>query len=113
MTYKNIIIWFTVLMMVLSAIVQLNDPDPVVWIAAYLLVAFLGFRKIRGNTTDSYWPAALVYVFWGITQFPPEWEGVLLDEVGMKTLNIELGRESLGLFICAAFLTIYSFLDKK
>ncbi|WP_341225602.1 transmembrane 220 family protein [uncultured Arcticibacterium sp.] len=113
MAYKNIILWLSVLIMVLSAIVQLNDPDPFTWIAAYLLVAFLGFRKIRGNTTDSYWAVAIIYLIWGINQFPPEWEGVLLDQVGMKTLNIELGRESLGLIICAAVLTIYSFIDKK
>ncbi|MFT5885650.1 MAG: hypothetical protein ACI9IP_002111 [Arcticibacterium sp.] len=108
MTLKKIILWITVSLMVLSAAVQLNDPDPLTWIAAYLLVAFVGIRKIRGKK-DHYWVAALVYAIWGINQFPPEWEGVMFNEVGMKTLNIELGRESFGLLICSGMLFVYEF----
>ena len=108
MTLKKIILWITVLLMVLSAAVQLNDPDPMTWIAAYLLVAFVGLRKISGKS-DHLWIAAIVYFIWGINQFPPEWEGVMFNEVGMKTLNIELGRESFGLLICSAVLLVYEF----
>ncbi|MFT7250079.1 MAG: ABC-type nickel/cobalt efflux system permease component RcnA [Algoriphagus sp.] len=108
MTFKKIILWITVSMMVLSAAVQLNDTDPATWIAAYLLVAFVGIRKISGKN-DRYWIAALVYAIWGINQFPPEWEGVVFSDVGMKTLNIELGRESFGLLICSGILFVYEF----
>jgi hypothetical protein len=106
MNFKISILWITVVLMLLSAAVQINDPDPYLWIGAYVLVAFAGFRKIRGKK-DSYWIGAFVFAFWAWNQFPPAWEGVLLNEVGMKTINIELGRESLGLLICSAFLFIY------
>jgi membrane-bound ClpP family serine protease len=38
-------------------------------------------------------------LLWAANQFPVEWEGVRLNAMGMKTINIELGRESLGLGI--------------
>jgi len=112
MNIKTIFLWITVLLMVLSAAVQYNDQDPYLWIGAYLTVAFAGYRKIKGKK-DTYWIAALAFAFWAWNQFPPEWEGVLLNDVGMKTLNIELGRESLGLLICALFLSIYLIIDIK
>jgi len=56
--------------------------------------------------------AAFLYILWGASLFPPAWEGVMLNEMGMKTLNIELGRESLGMFIASAILILYTFLNE-
>jgi hypothetical protein len=106
MNFKIIFLWITVVLMLLSAAVQFNDPDPYLWIGSYLLVAYVGLRKIK-EKKDSYWIGALAFALWAWNQFPPAWEGVLLNEVGMKTMNIELGRESLGLLICSTFLFIY------
>jgi len=36
-----------------------------------------------------------------VSQWPPHFEGFLLNEVGMKTMNIELAREAGGMLICA------------
>ncbi|QNP53994.1 hypothetical protein H9L05_03210 [Hymenobacter qilianensis] len=42
----------------------------------------------------------------GFFQWPAHWEGVALKN-GMKDINIEEGREALGLLICAVSLLIY------
>lgn len=99
---KKIIMWLFMAMFVYAAIVQYNDPDPYVWIPTYLIPVFLCYRKLQGKSEQvMYFTIGLLYMMWAINQFPPEWEGVKLNQMGMKTINIELGRESLGLGICA------------
>jgi len=89
----------------LFAVVQLNDPDPVIWFGAYFLVAvfcFLAFRK-------RYYPIPTLVFFvltfiWAIILFPPGfhdwWQ---LEEeaqsLKMKMPGIEEARESMGLLI--------------
>jgi Transmembrane family 220, helix len=86
------------------AIVQYNDPDPYLWIPVYLFPVYLIFKSLSDfQISRSFIYVAIVYIFWSINVFPPEWEGVLLNQ-GMKTLNIELGRESLGLATVAIIL---------
>jgi hypothetical protein len=99
---------------VLFAMFQYNDPDAFLWIVIYLFVAFLAFRSLKGKVTrQSLFFVSFVFILWGINQFPPEWEGVLLNEVGMKTLNIELGRESFGLFINALSCVLLALFSKQ
>lgn len=97
--------------MIVFAIVQVNDPDPIHWILIYLFTGFLiAYKPVQRNKA-LYWSVSLVLILWAIDLFPSQWEGVLLNEMGMKTLNIELGRESLGLTISALLLFIVSFLE--
>jgi hypothetical protein len=42
----------------------------------------------------------------GILQWPPEFEGIFFGETAMRSLNIELARESLGLGICALVMVV-------
>jgi predicted membrane protein len=102
MIVRKIILWVFIVLLVAFAAVQYNDIDGWLWILIYLLTAFMCFRasKRRGDKL-SYLTIATLFLLWGINIYPPEWEGVMLNTAGMKTLNIELGRESLGLFICA------------
>ncbi|MFN3782808.1 MAG: transmembrane 220 family protein [Spirosomataceae bacterium] len=94
----------------LFAFVQLNDPDPFVWILAYLVPVFIFNAQLlrRGMGTFGQIAVGFVYFLWAAEQFPPEWEGVLLDTMAMKTMNIELGRESLGLAMVGFCLLITS-----
>lgn len=94
--------YFLILIFILSAAVQINDPDPIVWIAAYLIPAYLCFYKLnkQGNSLQ-FFLMGLLYLIWAVNQFPPEWEGVNFENMRMKTINVELGRESLGLGMCA------------
>ncbi|MFN8432248.1 MAG: transmembrane 220 family protein [Spirosomataceae bacterium] len=90
--------------------VQYNDPDPYLWMPTYLFPIYLVYLKMNGKvSSQTLVLVAIPYIFWAVNQFPPAWEGLLLNEMGMKTLNIELGRESLGLGFTAIVLIIISF----
>ena len=98
-----------VLMLMFSvfAVLQINDPDPGIWISAYLFAAIIALsvalnRKYRLITVI----AALVYLIWGILIWPEEYNGLTLEK-GF-TPSIEEARESLGLAIC--FLSMIYFL---
>ncbi len=113
MNASKIFLWVGVAFMLLFAFFQWNDPDPQVWIPLYLIPAFLIYKKIKdGYSSEVYFFTAAVYFLWALNQFPPAWEGVLLDEMGMKTLNIELGRESLGLGIVSILLVMSGLIKK-
>lgn len=93
--------------------VQYNDPDPWLWIPTYMFPIYLLFQKSRGKLSgNALFLIGIPYLFWAINQFPPEWEGVMLNTMGMKTINIELGRESLGLGFTALVLFLISFSKK-
>jgi Transmembrane family 220, helix len=95
------------------AIVQYNDPDPYLWIPVYLFPVYLIFKSLTDlEIHRSFIYVAIAYIFWAINVFPPEWEGVLLNQ-GMKTLNIELGRESLGLATVAIVLIVLGVFSNK
>jgi hypothetical protein len=94
-------------------VVQYNDPDPWLWIPTYLFPIYLIYQKLQGRLNGSaLFLIGIPYLFWAINQFPPEWEGVMLKTMGMKTINIELGRESLGLGFTALVLFLISFSKK-
>ncbi|QRR01728.1 transmembrane 220 family protein [Dyadobacter sandarakinus] len=86
---------------------QLNDPDSGVWIAIYSFAALACFMSIR-----NLWPSWVFYVLAGgyliaaVLQWPPQFEGIFFGETAMRSLNIELARESLGLTICAAVMAV-------
>ena len=99
------------LLFVLAASVQLNDPDPLVWISLYLLAAMFcvahAFQKL-----PSYWAAAfaLVASLWALTLVPTFWGQVSLTDVfgyvGMKTEEVEVAREFGGLMIVAVWMGV-------
>lgn len=95
------VLYFLIAAYLLFAFVQFNDPDPLVWIFSYLISAFLCYYRIRHKeNTIFYFMVGLLYILWSINQFPPQWEGLMIDQMSMKTINVELGRESLGLAMC-------------
>ncbi len=91
------------ILFVLFAAVQYNDPDPQVWVPIYVVAALACGLVYRG-LGQWWWFAglALVYAVAAWSQWPPVFEGLWLNQVGMKTPNVELARESGGLLICAA-----------
>lgn len=102
---------------VLFAAVQYNDPDPQVWVPIYgfaAMACIMAFARI-----GQVWFFGLMALIYGVAaayQWPPAFEGFLLNEVGMKTVNIELARESGGLAICAIAMALMGWLvnrDKK
>ncbi len=94
---------------VLAAAVQLNDPDPLIWVVAYLIAASTALAAFFGAVSA---PAAagLAAVYAGAAWqvFPQGEEGASLglSQIAMASLGIEEMRESLGLGICAAWMVI-------
>jgi hypothetical protein len=87
--------------LVYFAVVQYNDPDPQLWIPTYLLAAAACFAIFldKAPRTYVYLLMAVGYFVAAFLQWPPQYEGVFWGEMQMRSLNIELARESLGLSI--------------
>ena len=104
------------IMFVAFAFVQVNDPDPIIWILIYgamavicILAAFSIYpRKIMIGM-------AVVYSLYSIYYFPGvrEWlhqddKSLLFDNLAkMQFSYIEESREFLGLMICVIVLIFY------
>ncbi|ARK12622.1 transmembrane 220 family protein [Fibrivirga algicola] len=99
---------------VLFAAVQYNDPDPQVWVPIYgfaAMACIMAFARV-----GQVWFFGGMAVLYGVAaayQWPPAFEGFLLNEVGMKTVNIELARESGGLLICAIAMGIMAWVVSR
>lgn len=88
------------------AYLQYNDPDPLVWIPAYLVPTYVCFRFFQG-----YFNVELVVLLLLVTtlagvslwQAMTAWEGFFTEGAGMtmKTMNQEYAREACGLWICS------------
>lgn len=98
---KFVAIFFGLIFLLFSYF-QFNDPDPEIWIPIYSAAALACYMAYR-----DLWPAwvfyimAAAYAIGGVLMWPPAYEGILFGDMSMKSLNIELARESLGLGICA------------
>lgn len=100
------VFWILALMFVFFAALQLNDPDPALWVPLYLVPAALMAWAARGVRGPRWllWLAAVVYVGLGIWWWPSHFDGVT-GPMNPHT-TVEEGREALGLFICAACLAL-------
>ena len=89
---------FMIGIFVLSCVVQYNDPDPWLWVAAYGLAGVATALALAGRHSPAVIPMGLVY--FGFAMFnmphiaPGEW------------LTTETSRESGGLMICAIWMAI-------
>lgn len=102
------------LLFVLFAALQYNDPDPQVWIPIYGFAAMACLMAYaRVGQPWFFGLMALIYGVAAVYQWPPAYEGFLLNEVGMKTVSIELARESGGLVICAIAMGLMSWLVSR
>jgi hypothetical protein len=98
------------------SIMQLNDPDPLVWVPAYLVPAAASFVFTHKKQNKFIFPLlAMIYLVGSVLLFPPsiqEW--IHAEEkasFGMKLPLIEEARESMGLLICS--LTFFFFWIKS
>ena len=100
-----------VLLFVLAASVQLNDPDPLVWISLYLSAAAFSvahaLQKLPSHLAAAF---VLVACLWALTLVPTFWGQVSLSEVfgyvGMKTEEVEVAREFGGLMIVSVWMGV-------
>jgi len=86
---------------------QYNDPDPYIWIPIYLYLVLVSILVLNRKISQVVLlVSALVFLIGSFYLWPAHWEGVALKN-GMKTVNIEEGRESLGLAMGCITLLIY------
>jgi len=110
MLLKKILGVFFGVVFISFAVVQYNDPDPMVWITIYLMAAVLCIGAGFGKVGNAVLVAAFVLYAIGVIYWWPErFEGVgdsMRDaNTGALLKNVEEGRESLGLAMCSiAFL---------
>lgn len=99
------------IMFIYFAYLNLNDIDPWIWVPLYLsaaAVCILAYFKIYNLYVDGL--LILVYIVYSIRNWPEKWEGVTMPM--SHSINVERGRESLGLLICAAC-TVFSYYVAK
>lgn len=109
-------------MFLVFAFVQLNDPDPVIWILIYGVMAVFCIMAIFEFYPRKFLIGVLVlYAFYGLFYLPglAEWlrhdnKADLFDNIAkMEHLYIEESREFLGLVICIVVLSVYLFRSRK
>lgn len=102
------------LVFLLFAAFQYNDPDPEVWVPIYGFAAIACLMAYTGVGRWWFFAAmGVLYVVAAWYQWPPQFEGFLFNEVGMRSLNIELARESGGLAICAVVMAALAWLSRQ
>ncbi|UJH66941.1 transmembrane 220 family protein [Allomuricauda sp. SCSIO 65647] len=90
-----------------AAAVQHNDPDSLHWYLLYGMAALASLLFILGNLRFL-WAVFLFgfYIGFAIYYWPEKFEGVTIGEGDI--VNIERGREALGLGITALIMLIYA-----
>ena len=101
---------------ILFAFVQINDPDPVLWILIYGLMAvaciLAAFGYYYPKVAAALLLAYLIYSFFllpGVVQWlQSEDRSLLFDDIAkMQNIYIEEAREFLGLAFCILVLVIH------
>lgn len=116
-TFKRILGIVLGLCFVGFAVVQYNDPDPLLWMTIYLTAAVLsvaaGFGKVSNTVLTV---ACIVYavgvVFWWPEQFEGVGDSMRDATTGLLLKNVEEGRESLGLAMCSIAMLSFILLSK-
>jgi hypothetical protein len=109
-------------MFMVFAFVQVNDPDPILWILIYGAMAVVSVMAIfEFYIPKLMWALAAGYVVYLVILFPGvmDWlnsddRSLLFDDIAkMQHLYIEEAREFLGLAICLAVLAFYLFRSSR
>jgi len=104
--FKLLSLIFT-LLFIWAAYVQYNDPDALLWYAIYgvAAVASLFFYLGKLNSTVAIILSGIYFVG-TVFLWPEKFEGITIGNGDI--VNIERGRESLGLLIVAIVMLIYA-----
>lgn len=103
----------------LFGLVQLNDPDALIWVTAYFIPSMVSFAFTHRKINSLFLVVLFIaYLIAAIAMFPPSFQEWIHTEekaksVGMKLPGIEEARESMGLFLCAMVLAFFSLKAKK
>lgn len=117
---KQIIHYAVAALFFLSAIVQWNDPDPLIWIITYASVSALILLYALGKPMKNFALIGLVACIIGMLFYAPDafqWfnDGMpnIAGSMKAETSYIEFMREFFGLLICCLTLFVYFRLSQK
>lgn len=100
--------WVFVVLFSISAVLQYNDPDPILWVVIYgsAVLVTLGFLFDKVS-----YLAPLILGLAGLLGFvyllPEKFEGFGISDGNIK--NIEEAREAFGLLIMAIVMFLFAF----
>ncbi len=95
-----------------SAILQYNDPDPILWIVLYSCAAIVSFAYALNKVpTLLLVITAAISLFGFFFMFPEKFEGFEIGKGDIK--NIEEGREAFGLLIMAICFAFFALRAKR
>lgn len=104
----------------LFAYFQWNDPDPLVWIIVYLIVASVAFQAFRGKLYYKLCLGITLVFLLGAATYVPDviqWfkDGMpsLTESMKASSPYIELVREFFGLIIAIVVMSFYLVHSKK
>ncbi len=95
---------------------QLNDPDPILWVPIYGVATYASIQAFRHKSNSELLIVLFVLSATAGLQIWSEmtaWEGFLTDGLSMKTMNQELAREAVGIWIASFSYGIYYVLNLK
>lgn len=95
---------------------QFNDPDPILWVPIYGVATYVSIQAFRHKINSELLIVLFVLSATAGMQIWSEmtaWEGFITDGLSMKTMNQELAREAVGLWIASFSLVIYYLLNQK
>ena len=115
MNLTKIVSLLFALLFVYFVVVQYNDPDPQVWMPIYgiAVAACLSIYFAKAPRPYVFVVMALAYFFASYQQWPPPYEGVFWGEMKMRSINIELARESLGLTVSGVGMLLMAYLRTR
>lgn len=105
----KILYWIIATLFVFCALVQYNDPDPLVWMLAYGVVAALYMLAALDRPHRRVAQLAfLVILVWAATYAPAFWDWIqmgapsIVETMKAEKPYVELTREFLGLVLAVA-----------
>ena len=117
---KSIIHLLISIVFVAFAVMQFNDPDSLIWVGLYLIVAVVAFLAWKEKYYRMIYLGLLaILILWWASYLPEfaQWvrDGMPNIAASMKAESpyIELVREFFGLFISIIFISFYYIQSKK
>jgi len=106
-TLFKILSFVFILFFLWAMYVQYNDPDAMLWYAIYGVAALASFLFFLGRLNFAVGMILVVlYLAGTFLLWPEKFEGVTIG--GGDIVNIEKGREALGLLIVAVVMLVYA-----
>lgn len=102
-----------------GVVVQINDPDPLRWVAMYAAALAVSVLRARRVTVPMAVPlvVGVVALVWGLTVTAgrPEFEDYrhMFGAWEMKSVAVEEAREATGLFLIAFWMAVLAWTGRR